>query len=154
MAQRVKIIRGKKSIQKKCEERGISFLHTVGISGSFIASNITLDGEIIPDSSWKNKKTGKILPRDHFRRYEEGYDKELRERWKGVSEEIKGLRCPDCDCQAFKTDQEGVAVCGGTPGWFFFYTLIKEKKEAKKKIVIQNGQMVEVDEESKDQDEV
>jgi len=34
---------------------------------------------------------------------------------------IKGLHCPDCYCQAVETDQVGVALCSGTPGWYFYY---------------------------------
>jgi len=34
---------------------------------------------------------------------------------------IRGLHCPDCGEPACETDQVGVALCTGTPGWFFYY---------------------------------
>lgn len=67
------------------------------------------------------------------------------EKWKGVSEEIPGLKCYFCDSQAFKTDAPGVAVCGAAPGWFFFYRRIA--KETKPTLKIVNGELVESEEE-------
>ena len=61
--------------------------------------------------------------------------------------EIKGLRCPDCSAQAFETDNPKVAVCGSFPGWYFFYQKIQNQKgdAPKRKLVIRNGEYVEVD---------
>lgn len=67
------------------------------------------------------------------------------ELWKGVSEEIPGLKCYFCDAQGFKTDMPGVAVCGAAPGWFFFYRRIA--KETKPMLKIVNGELVETTEE-------
>lgn len=66
------------------------------------------------------------------------------ENFTGDEEEVKGLYCPDCDSQAFKTDHPSVAVCGDCPGWYFFYRKREQKKEAKKKLILRNGEMVEV----------
>lgn len=62
---------------------------------------------------------------------------------------IPGLRCPDCDAQAFKTDHPEVASCSSTRGWFFFYKKIGNKKEKKKTIKLINGEYQEVEEEEK-----
>lgn len=63
------------------------------------------------------------------------------------TEKIPGLYCPDCDAQAFKTDHKNVAVCGDYPGWYFFYRKLDNEKEnaSKKKLVLRNGQYVEVE---------
>lgn len=59
-------------------------------------------------------------------------------------EEIKGLFCPDCHAQAFKTDYKQVAVCGDYPGWYFFYRRIDQDVKSKTKIVVNSkGELVE-----------
>jgi hypothetical protein len=64
------------------------------------------------------------------------------------SEEIKGLSCPDCHAQAFKTDQKMVAVCGDYPGWYFFYrrTDLDKSQSSKISIKVINGVPTYVDE--------
>lgn len=62
-----------------------------------------------------------------------------------IAEQIKGLYCPDCDSQAFRTDQPNVAVCGSYPGWYFFYKKLDNTESAKTKLVIRNGELVSVD---------
>lgn len=68
--------------------------------------------------------------------------------WEGKSTKIEGLNCPDCQAQAFKTDQKNVAVCGDYPGWYFFYRKLEEEftDKPKTKFIIKNGDLVEVDE--------
>lgn len=70
---------------------------------------------------------------------------EQRKLWKGISEEIPGLHCPDCYSQAFKTDQKNVAVCGAYPGWYFFYRRTDMDVDSKTKLVIRNGELVEAE---------
>ncbi len=60
---------------------------------------------------------------------------------------IPGLKCPDCGYPACETDQVGVALCTGTPGWFFYYRQMTDgigKPETKLKLV--NGEYQEVTE--------
>lgn len=58
---------------------------------------------------------------------------------------IPGLHCPDCGCQAVETDQVGVALCSGTPGWYFYY---RERTngvgQPEPKMEIVNGELTEV----------
>lgn len=65
-----------------------------------------------------------------------------------AGEKIEGLRCPDCNAQAFKTDQKWVAVCGDYPGWYFFFrrTDLDVSSKAKISIKIINGVPTYVDE--------
>lgn len=58
---------------------------------------------------------------------------------------IPNLRCPDCHCQAVETDQIGVALCSGTPGWYFYY---RQRSQGigtpETKLELVNGEMKEV----------
>lgn len=58
---------------------------------------------------------------------------------------IPNLRCPDCSCQAVETDQIGVALCSGTPGWFFYYRQRSNGiGQPETKLEMVNGEMQEV----------
>lgn len=87
------------------------------------------------------------------KKYSGGYGTESR--WAAVgkmresTEAIKGLHCPDCNAQAFKTDHKNVAVCGDYPGWYFFYRKVAQELEPKKTMKLINGEYVIVDEAEK-----
>jgi hypothetical protein len=56
---------------------------------------------------------------------------------------IPGLHCPDCQSQAFYTDNPKVAVCGDYPGWYFFFRRLDQDINSSAKFVIRNGELVE-----------
>lgn len=61
-------------------------------------------------------------------------------------EAIKGLHCPNCGAQGFKTDKPGIAVCGNCSGWYFKYKRKTKKKKVKQhfEMKIVNGQLQKV----------
>ncbi len=108
--------------------------------GSFWAPGITINGKPTADH-WGHNKLGESW--QGIRTVQSRTDAQARKLWKGISEEIPGLRCPYCHALCFKTDHPNIAVCGAAPGWFCFYERIEKKKAMK----IINGEMVEVTEE-------
>ncbi len=65
---------------------------------------------------------------------------------KESSEVIKGLHCPNCGAQGFRTDKPGIAVCGACSGWYFKYKKKEKKKKVKQRyeMKIINGQLQKV----------
>lgn len=92
--------------------------------------NDSMEGEMNRVFMWKDPEKGVVAPITAF-----------------PDQLIPGLSCPDCGEPACRTDQIGVALCTGTPGWFFYYREVTDgigKPETKLRMV--NGQLQEVTE--------
>lgn len=106
----------------------------------------------VTDRRLKEKKIKDGNPRYDYGRAWSFYSDSLRNRnnkklWsnekKRSETEIPGLRCPDCEACAHKTDVPNVATCCSPIGWFFFYRRLDQDVASKTKFVIKNGQLVE-----------
>lgn len=128
----------KKEVKELAQKHGIAIEKFYETTCDFYSPSITIGGETPPEHSsvrelWKDIRVAGHKP------YEE-----CKRDWAGVSEEIPGLFCPNCQSQAFYTDHKNVAVCGGCPGWYFFYKRLDNQVKPSTKIIIRNGEMVEV----------
>jgi len=134
------VAEGTKEIKPLCKKYGLRFVHT-WLDGEFYSPDVTINGEHIPDQVeiWRGIPVTRGIELE-----------EALERWKGISEEVPGLRCPYCDSQAFKTDHPNIAVCGAAPGWFMFYRRVDFDVDAKKKLVLRNGELVEETDQNKE----
>lgn len=65
---------------------------------------------------------------------------------KGINttDRIPHLNCPDCNSEAFGTDQPGIAMCGACPGWYFKYEQKTERGQKRYKLKMVNGELQEV----------
>lgn len=110
-------------------------------------------GVKIDEFATPNEFHNKDITMNGGKKYGEGQcSAKVNDMWE-ESTKIEGLYCPDCDSQAFKTDQKNVAVCGDYPGWYFFYRRLDHDIEGKAKVkmvVNANGEMEYITDEGTD----
>jgi len=121
------------SEQREAAEKNNVCIDSFATRNEFHSSQITVAGRSYQRfETWEEKITGiRTIQRN--------------------SEQIPGLRCPDCNAQAYKTDHPKVAVCGNYPGWYFFYRRIDQDIRPTTKYVLKNGELVEETEQTKEE---
>lgn len=137
------VLRGYNEITEHARSKGIPKIYPHGSSDAdFWFQGASINGEKVGQMG-DHDGTGK--PFHDISTVMSRNRETCRKMWKGVSEEIPGLKCYFCNSQAFKTDMPGLAVCGAAPAWFFFYRRVE--KEAKTRLKVINGELQEVEEE-------
>lgn len=125
--------------KRKAKEAGITDYSQIGNEkGIFSSFVVTIKGH---SSSYLSSAVGAVFRKvgivQHGGGMGQDYINEIG--WERLgTEKIPGLRCPYCNAQAYRTDFDHVAVCGASPGWYFFYTDIRAEDDSgvKNKIVM------------------